>query len=152
MQATGAEVKGLIQRVNRASVTVDGDVVGSIARGILLLVGVERDDTTESLDKMIHKLLNYRIFPDADDKMNLSVTDINGGILVVSQFTLAADTRKGLRPGFSTAAAPELAEQHYNQFVKILRERHQTVATGVFAANMQIELVNDGPVTFLLET
>lgn len=145
-------MKGLIQRVSRASVAVDGETVGRISRGILLLLGVERDDTPESVEKMIHKLLNYRIFPDADDKMNLSVTDIDGGILVVSQFTLAAETRKGLRPGFSTAATPETAEQLYNQLVQQLRTRHSTVATGIFAANMQIELVNDGPVTFLLET
>lgn len=145
-------MKGLIQRVSRASVAVDGEVVGSISRGILLLLGVERDDTIESADRMIHKLLHYRIFPDAADKMNLSVTDIAGGVLVVSQFTLAADTRKGLRPGFSTAATPEVAEQLYNQFVHQLRSRHGSVATGIFAANMQIELLNDGPVTFLLET
>lgn len=145
-------MKGLIQRVNRASVAVNGETVGRISRGILMLLGVERDDTPESVEKMIHKLLNYRIFPDADDKMNLSVTDIAGGILVVSQFTLAADTRKGLRPGFSTAATPEIAEQLYNQLVHQLRDRHADVATGIFAANMQIELINDGPVTFLLET
>lgn len=145
-------MKGLIQRVSRASVAVDGETVGCISRGILLLLGVERDDTPESVAKLIHKLLNYRIFPDADDKMNLSVTDIAGGILVVSQFTLAADTRKGLRPGFSTAATPDMAEQLYNQFVQQLRAGHHDVATGIFAANMQIELVNDGPVTFLLQT
>lgn len=145
-------MKGLIQRVSRASVAVDGETVGCISRGILLLLGIERDDTPESVAKLIHKLLNYRIFPDADDKMNLSVTDIAGGILVVSQFTLAADTRKGLRPGFSTAATPDMAEQLYNQFVQQLRAGHHDVATGIFAANMQIELVNDGPVTFLLQT
>lgn len=145
-------MKGLIQRVSRASVAVNGETVGSISRGILLLLGVEREDTPESVDKMIHRLLNYRIFPDADDRMNLSVSDIAGGILVVSQFTLAADTRKGLRPGFSTAASPEMAEQLYNQLVHQLRDRHVDVATGIFAANMQIELINDGPVTFLLET
>ncbi|MBU3068881.1 D-tyrosyl-tRNA(Tyr) deacylase [Aestuariicella sp. G3-2] len=145
-------MRGLIQRVNRARVDVEGETVGQISRGILLLLGVERDDNAASVDKMIHKLLNYRIFPDADGKMNLSVTDIEGGILAVSQFTLAADTRKGMRPGFSTAAAPELAQQLYNQFVEQLRSRHRDVATGIFAADMQIELVNDGPVTFLLET
>lgn len=145
-------MRGLIQRVNRAKVDVEGETVGQISRGILLLLGVERDDNAASVDKMIHKLLNYRIFPDADGKMNLSVTDIEGGILAVSQFTLAAETRKGMRPGFSTAAAPELAQQLYNQFVEQLRSRHSDVATGIFAADMQIELVNDGPVTFLLET
>ncbi|NHO68081.1 D-tyrosyl-tRNA(Tyr) deacylase [Aestuariicella hydrocarbonica] len=145
-------MRGLIQRVSRASVAVDGDTVGEISRGILLLLGVERNDTEESLDKLLHKLLNYRIFPDAEGKMNLSVADIDGGILVVSQFTLAADTRKGLRPGFSTAATPVLAEELYDRFVEKLRTRHNSVATGIFAADMQVELLNDGPVTFLLET
>lgn len=145
-------MRGLIQRVNRAKVDVDGETVGQISRGILLLLGVERDDNAASVDKMLHKLLNYRIFPDAEGKMNLSVTDIEGGILAVSQFTLAADTRKGMRPGFSTAAAPEVAQQLYDQFVEQLKSRHSEVATGIFAADMKIELVNDGPVTFLLET
>ena len=145
-------MRGLIQRVSHASVTVDGEQVGAIERGILLLLGVERDDNEQSLEKLLHKLLNYRIFPDADGKMNLSVSDIEGGILVVSQFTLAADTRKGLRPGFSTAASPADAEALYEQFVEKLRAQHQTVATGIFAADMKVELLNDGPVTFLLET
>lgn len=145
-------MRGLIQRVNRAKVDVDGETVGQISRGILLLLGVERDDNAASVDKMLHKLLNYRIFPDAEGKMNLSVTDIEGGILAVSQFTLAADTRKGMRPGFSTAAAPEVAQQLYDLFVEQLKSRHSEVATGIFAADMKIELVNDGPVTFLLET
>ncbi|WP_439133775.1 D-aminoacyl-tRNA deacylase [Pseudomaricurvus sp.] len=145
-------MRGLIQRVSRASVEVEGESVGNISRGILLLLGVERDDTPASVEKMIHKLVNYRIFPDDDGKMNLSVSDIEGGILVVSQFTLAADTRKGMRPGFSTAAAPELAQELYNQFVEQLKARHDDVATGIFAADMKIELLNDGPVTFLLET
>lgn len=145
-------MRGLIQRVNRAKVDVDGETVGQISRGILLLLGVERDDNAASVDKMLHKLLNYRIFPDAEGKMNLSVTDIEGGILAVSQFTLAADTRKGMRPGFSTAAAPEVAQQLYDLFVEQLKSRHSDVATGIFAADMKIELVNDGPVTFLLET
>ena len=145
-------MRGLIQRVSHASVSVDGEQVGAIERGILLLLGVERDDNEQSLDKLLHKLLNYRIFPDADGKMNLSVSDIEGGILVVSQFTLAADTRKGLRPGFSTAASPTDAEALYEQFLEKLRAQHQTVATGIFAADMKVELLNDGPVTFLLET
>ncbi len=145
-------MRGLIQRVSSASVVVGGETVGAIERGILLLLGVERDDDQAALEKLLHKLLNYRIFADADGKMNLSVSDIAGGILVVSQFTLAADTRKGLRPGFSTAAAPERAEALYNRFVSDLRQQHPRVATGIFAADMQVSLVNDGPVTFLLET
>ena len=145
-------MRGLIQRVSHASVTVEGDKVGAIDRGILLLLGVERDDNEQSLDKLLHKLLNYRIFPDDEGKMNLSVSDIEGGILVVSQFTLAADTRKGLRPGFSTAASPADAEALYEKFVEKLKSQHKTVATGIFAADMKVELLNDGPVTFLLET
>ncbi|NHN38575.1 D-tyrosyl-tRNA(Tyr) deacylase [Pseudomaricurvus alcaniphilus] len=145
-------MKGLIQRVSEASVRVAGAEVGRIDRGLLLLLGVEREDNEASLDKLLHKLLNYRVFPDADGKMNLSVADIEGGVLVVSQFTLAADTGKGLRPGFSSAAAPERAEALYNRFVAELASRHPRVASGVFAADMQVALVNDGPVTFLLET
>lgn len=144
-------MKGLIQRVSRASVSVAGETVGEINQGILLLLGVERDDDEKSVDKLLHKLLNYRIFSDADGKMNLSVSDIEGGVLVVSQFTLAADTRKGLRPGFSTAAAPATAEELYEQFVDKLRQKNNNVATGIFAADMNVELVNDGPVTFMLE-
>lgn len=146
------DLKGLIQRVSRASVSVDGKVVGEISRGLLLLLGIERNDDDESMDKLLHKLLNYRIFPDHEGKMNLSVSDVEGGILAVSQFTLAADTRKGLRPGFSSAAAPVVAEDMYNRFVAKLRARHLDVATGIFAADMQVELINDGPVTFMLET
>lgn len=145
-------MRGLIQRVSSASVEVDGEIVGAIDQGILLLLGIERDDDIEALKKMLHKVLNYRIFSDADGKMNLSVSDIQGGLLVVSQFTLAAETRKGLRPGFSTAAAPQLAEELYEQFVELARQQHSQVATGRFGADMKVQLLNDGPVTFLLET
>lgn len=145
-------MKGLIQRVSHASVRVDGEIVGAINGGVLLLLGVERDDDEQKLDKLLHKLLNYRIFSDDDGKMNLSVSDIKGGILVVSQFTLAADTRKGLRPGFSTAAEPTLAEDLYDKFVEKLKSQHEKVETGIFAADMKVELLNDGPVTFMLET
>ncbi|MEC8426994.1 MAG: D-aminoacyl-tRNA deacylase [Pseudomonadota bacterium] len=145
-------MRGLIQRVSSASVEVDREIVGAIDQGILLLLGVERDDDIEALKKMLHKVLNYRIFSDADGKMNLSVSDIQGGLLVVSQFTLAAETRKGLRPGFSTAAAPQLAEELYEQFVELARQQHSRVATGRFGADMKVQLLNDGPVTFLLET
>ena len=145
-------MRGLIQRVNSSSVVVDGDIVGEIQQGLLLLLGVEKGDGQEQLDKMLHKVLNYRVFSDADGKMNINVADVNGGVLVVSQFTLAADTRKGLRPGFSTAAAPALGEALYEEFMTKLQARHDNVASGIFAANMQVALVNDGPVTFLLET
>jgi len=141
----------LIQRVSRAQVVVENAVVGSIDQGLLLLIAMEKQDNWATLQKMADKLLAYRVFADADGKMNLSVKNIKGGILAVSQFTLAADTRKGLRPGFSSAAPPERAEELYNQFVTLLKQQHTPVATGRFAADMQIELVNDGPVTFLLE-
>ncbi|WP_041521611.1 D-aminoacyl-tRNA deacylase [Gilvimarinus agarilyticus] len=144
-------MRGLIQRVSQASVAVDGECVGSIDQGLLLLLGVERDDTREQADKLLHKLLHYRVFADADDKMNLNVGEVDGGVLAISQFTLAADTRKGLRPGFSSAASPALAEELYDYFVAQLKAQHPRVATGIFAANMQVSLTNDGPVTFLLE-
>lgn len=142
---------GLIQRVSRASVTVEEKEVGSIDQGILLLLGIEKNDSQAAADKLLDKLLGYRIFADEQGKMNCNVQQIGGGILVVSQFTLAADTRKGTRPGFSTAASPALAEELYDYFVSRLRERHSPVATGIFAANMQVSLINDGPVTFMLQ-
>lgn len=145
-------MKGLIQRVSAASVVVDGETVGAIDQGLLLLLGVERDDDEQALKKMLHKVLNYRIFGDEAGKMNLSVSDIQGGLLVVSQFTLAADTRKGLRPGFSSAASPQRAETLYEQFLALARQQHGQVATGRFGADMKVQLLNDGPVTFLLET
>lgn len=143
---------GLIQRVRSASVHVDGIEVGAIKQGILLLLGVERTDTRAAADKLLDKLLAYRIFADAEGKMNCSVAQIGGGILVVSQFTLAADTRKGLRPSFSSAAPPVLAQELYDYFVDKLRDRHADTATGIFAADMQVGLINDGPVTFMLQT
>lgn len=149
-------MRGLIQRVSHASVEVDGEVVGDINRGILLLLAIEANDTAEQSRKLINKVLNYSIFPDpacSDDggRMNLSVRDIGGGVLVVSQFTLAADTQKGLRPGFSSAAKPDHAKQIYQEFVELMRGEHNPVASGIFAADMQVSLCNDGPVTFLLE-
>lgn len=144
-------MKGLIQRVTHASVTVDGNETGSIGPGILLLLGVERDDDEAKADKLLYKVLNYRIFADDDDKMNRSLRDIDGGLLVVSQFTLVADTRKGLRPGFSGGAAPAEGERLYNHFVTQARIQWHRVATGRFGADMKVALLNDGPVTFLLE-
>jgi D-tyrosyl-tRNA(Tyr) deacylase len=142
----------LIQRVTRAEVTVDSQIVGAIGRGILALVGVRRGDTTASGDRLLEKVLTYRIFPDEQGKMNLSLRDIQGELLLVSQFTLAADTQKGTRAGFSTAAAPEDARRLFDHFRDRARAVHGSVASGVFGADMQVSLVNDGPVTFWLET
>jgi D-aminoacyl-tRNA deacylase len=144
-------MKGLIQRVTRASVAVEGKVCGEIAQGILLLLGIEKTDTRATADKLIDKLLAYRIFADGDNKMNCNLPQINGGLLVVSQFTLAADTNKGLRPSFSSAATPAHALELYNYFVAQAELKHPIVATGIFAADMQVSLLNDGPVTFMLE-
>ncbi len=141
----------LIQRVKHASVTVNNEIVGEIQQGILLLLGVQKADTEETANKLIDKLLTYRIFSDADNKMNCNVQQVNGGILVVSQFTLAADTKKGTRPSFSSAAPPAQAQALYDFFVAQLRSKHDKVATGIFAADMQVGLLNDGPVTFMLE-
>ena len=142
----------LIQRVTRAEVTVDSQTVGAIGRGILALVGVRRGDTTASAERLLERVLTYRIFSDEQGKMNLSLRDIQGELLLVSQFTLAADTQKGTRAGFSTAAAPEDARRLFDYFLDRARALHGTVASGVFGANMQVSLVNDGPVTFWLET
>jgi D-tyrosyl-tRNA(Tyr) deacylase len=144
-------VKGLIQRVGHACVKVDDEVTGAIDGGILLLLGVEQGDSETTADKLLQKVLNYRIFPDVDGKMNRSLTDVGGGLLVVSQFTLVADTRKGLRPGFSRGATPAEGERLYDLFVQRARAMHGSVETGRFGADMKVELLNDGPVTFLLE-
>ena len=141
----------LIQRVTRASVEVDGQVVGEIGDGLLALIGVEPGDGPDQLRRMVQKLLGYRVFADDAGKMNRSLADIGGGLLLVSQFTLAADTRSGMRPGFSTAAPPEEAERVFNQLLQACRQQHPgRVETGRFGAHMVISLVNDGPVTFLL--
>lgn len=144
-------MRALLQRVSSASVKVEGSVTGAIDRGLLVLLAVQREDSEDTADRLLQKLLAYRVFPDAEDKMNLNLQQVEGGLLVVSQFTLAADTRKGLRPSFSSAAHPADAERLYNYFVEKARLNHHQVETGEFAANMQVELVNDGPVTFMLE-
>lgn len=144
-------MKALIQRVSSASVEVDGEVVGSIQRGLLVLLAVEKHDSTDTAEKLVHKLLNYRVFADENDKMNLCVKDIDGGLLVVSQFTLAASTTKGLRPSFSSAAEPALAKEYYEYCIENIKKQLDKVETGIFAADMQVKLVNDGPVTFMLE-
>lgn len=141
----------LIQRVSQASVTVDDEVVGQIGPGLLALVGIEPGDDEAQLVRMAERLLGYRVFADEAGKMNRSLRDTGGGLLLVSQFTLAADTRSGMRPSFTTAAPPGEAEQAFNRFVTICRQKHVAgVETGRFGAHMVVSLINDGPVTFLL--
>lgn len=142
---------GLLQRVKQASVSVNNEITGEIQQGILLLLGIQKNDTEETANKLIDKILAYRIFSDENNKMNCNVQEIDGGVLVVSQFTLAADTKKGLRPSFSSAAPPAQAEALYDYFVAQMRSKHPQVATGTFAADMQVSLINDGPVTFMLD-
>mgnify|MGYP000990837415 CR=1 FL=1 len=142
----------VLQRVSSASVTVDGLVVGEIGRGWLVLAGVATGDTNEEIDKMAEKVVVLRAFADEFGKMNLSIKDVGGAVLVVSQFTLLADCRAGRRPSYTNAAAPSEAERLYSRFVGRLREAGLSVATGVFAAHMDVALVNDGPVTLLLDS
>lgn len=145
-------MKALIQRVRHARVEVDGETVGAIDQGLLVLVGVEREDDRAKADKLLGKLLAYRVFADDEGRMNRSLSDIGGGLLLVSQFTLAADTRSGLRPSFSSAAPPALGEELYDYLLAQARLRHPQVTCGRFGADMQVHLQNDGPVTFLLES
>ena len=142
---------GLIQRVSEASVRVEGRIVGQVGRGLLVLTGVEKHDDEASAQRLLERVLGYRIFPDESGKMNLSLTDIEGGLLLVPQFTLAADTRKGTRPSFSSAAPPEQGAGLFEYFVAAAREHHPVVETGVFGVDMKVSLVNDGPVTFWLQ-
>ena len=142
---------GLLQRVTEARVSVKGEVIGQIGPGILVLVGVEKGDEASHVERLAQRLLTYRVFPDADDKMNLSVQDINGGVLLVPQFTLAADTRKGTRASFTSAASPAEASQLFKQLFDNIKTQHPTVARGEFGADMQVALINDGPVTFWLQ-
>ena len=145
-------MRALVQRVARASVTVDGSVIGSVGTGFLVLLGVGPDDGTGVADRLADKVAKLRVFPDADGRMNLSLDQVGGGCLVVSQFTLYGDVRSGNRPGFSAAAAPELGDALYRRFVARLRESGLPVETGRFGADMQVELVNDGPVTLWLDS
>lgn len=142
---------GLLQRVSEAHVTVDGRRIGEIGRGLLVLVGVERGDRETEAGRLLERLLTYRVFPDEAGRMNRSLLDIGGGLLLVPQFTLAADTRKGTRAGFSTAAAPEDGRRLFELLVAQARSRLGHVATGEFGADMKVALVNDGPVTFWLQ-
>jgi D-aminoacyl-tRNA deacylase len=145
-------VISLIQRVTEAAVHVEGQAVGSIGRGLLTLIGVRRGDDEPAAERLLERLLSYRVFPDAQGRMNLSVRDIGGGLLLVPQFTLAADTRKGTRAGFSTAASPEEARRLFDYLLARARAAHAPVESGIFGADMKVSLVNDGPVTFWLET
>ena len=145
-------MRAVIQRVTRARVTVDGAVVGEIGKGLVVLLGVAPDDTKIDADYLASKIVALRIFDDADGKMNVSVKEVGGGLLVVSQFTLYGDVRRGLRPSWSDAAPPEIAEPLYNEFVESSRKLIEPVETGSFRAMMQVELVNDGPVTLIVES
>jgi D-aminoacyl-tRNA deacylase len=142
---------GLIQRVTAADVRIDGEIVGAISRGMLVLVAVQREDSEGSAERLLERLLDYRIFPDAQGRMNLSTREVGGGLLLVPQFTLAADTRKGTRAGFSGAAEPALARRLFEYLLRGARASYPHVSAGVFGADMQVSLINDGPVTFWLE-
>jgi len=142
---------GLLQRVSHSRVTVSERIVGEIGPGLMVLVGVEKGDTEVQATRLVERLLQYRVFGDATGRMNLSLSDTAGGLLLVPQFTLAADTRKGTRPGFSTAAPPDEGRRLFDFAVQTARQRHPTVATGEFGAHMEVTLVNDGPVTFWLQ-
>ncbi len=143
---------GLLQRVRAAQVVVEGEVVGAIGHGLLVLIGVEQGDTEVQADRLLERLLGYRVFADADGKMNLSLRDVGGGLLLVPQFTLAADTHKGMRPSFTPAAAPQAGLRLFNHLVLQARNQYPNVASGRFGADMLVTLTNDGPVTFLLRT
>jgi D-aminoacyl-tRNA deacylase len=142
----------LIQRVTRADVRVNDEIVGAIERGILALIGVRKGDDAASADRLLERILAYRIFSDEEGRMNLSLKDIGGGLLLVPQFTLAADTQKGNRPGFSTAAPPDVARGLFDYLLERARASQVPVAAGIFGADMQVALINNGPVTFWLET
>jgi D-tyrosyl-tRNA(Tyr) deacylase len=143
---------GLLQRVTSARVAVAGLTVGAIDRGLLVLVGVQRGDDARRGERLLERLLGYRVFPDTEGRMNLSLRDVGGGLLLVPQFTLAADTRKGTRASFTPAAPPELGAELFGDLVSRARVAHPLVACGCFCADMQVSLVNDGPVTFWIET
>jgi D-tyrosyl-tRNA(Tyr) deacylase len=143
---------GLLQRVSRASVSVDGTTIGAIGAGLLVLAAVHRDDEPRDVERLAKRILGYRVFPDSDERMNLSLIDVQGGLLLIPQFTLAADTKKGTRASFTRAADPEKGRKYFDQFVQHCQESLEVVETGRFGTNMQVSLTNDGPVTFWLET
>lgn len=142
----------LIQRVSSASVKISDKTIGQIGQGLLVFLGIEKEDTENEADKLLNKLMSYRVFSDDEDKMNLSVRDIKGSLLIISQFTLAADTNKGLRPSFSSALPPGEAELLYQYFLNQAQRQYDQIECGKFGADMQVSLVNDGPVTFLLKS
>jgi len=144
-------MKALLQRVKHAHVEVNDSIIGGIRHGMLVLVGIDAHDKEQNVDALADRLLKYRLFADDQGRMNLNIRQVDGGILLVSQFTLSADTHKGLRPGFSTAASPAEGERLYTRVVERIQSQHSPVATGQFAADMQVSLQNDGPVTILLE-
>ena len=141
----------LLQRVLEASVVVEGEKIAAIEKGILALIGVEKNDTEKQAERLLQRVLGYRIFSDQEDKMNLSVSDSGGGLLLVPQFTLAADAQKGMRPSFTSAESPEKGEMMFNYFVSQAEIKHQLVTCGRFGADMKVSLINDGPVTFWLQ-
>ncbi len=145
-------MRAVIQRVNRASVRINGRTTGRIDHGLVILLGIRTDDTVKELQWLADKIVHLRIFDDDEGKMNISLADIGGEMLIISQFTLYGDCRKGRRPGYSNSAAPEIAEPLYQQFIEEMKSRRITVATGTFRAAMKVELVNDGPVTLLLDS
>ena len=145
-------MRAVVQRVSSSKVTVDGNITGEIKKGLLVLLGVTHEDTSKDVDYIIDKVLNLRIFEDENEKMNLSLKDVEGELLVVSQFTLYGDCRKGRRPSFSTAARPELATKLYEEFIEKSRKEGIVTQTGQFGAHMMVDLTNDGPVTILLES
>jgi D-tyrosyl-tRNA(Tyr) deacylase len=142
----------VIQRVTNATVSVNQTIIGAIQQGILALIGIEKTDTEKQADRLLERILTYRIFNDSADKMNMSIKDIQGGLLLVSQFTIVADTKTGTRPGFSVAMAPEQSKLLFDYMVQHAKSNYLKVASGEFGANMQISLCNDGPVTFLLRS
>ena len=144
-------MKVLIQRVKKASVSINNELFSQINKGILAFVGIETEDTLECIEKLAHKVVNLRIFPDDNGKMNKSLLDISGEILIVSQFTLCGDCKKGTRPSFDRSAPADIADDYYNKFIEIVKSYNVITKTGVFGAMMNVELINDGPVTFMLE-
>lgn len=143
---------GLLQRVSHASVSIEGSLIGKIDRGLVVFVGIEKNDSEANADRLLQRLLGYRVFADKQNKMNLSLLDVHGGLLLIPQFTLPADTRKGMRPSFSSAASPEFGKRLFDYLLEKASETYELVEAGQFAADMQVTLTNDGPVTFWLQT